>query len=89
MLVSSNKGRHSNNELSLIHEQSLRHEESFMLKTGDQGSLNSTTHMQDADSSVLFGEEHPFKHISDDTDQDDVFTISVKSWQQQKQTHLS
>ncbi len=53
------------NDLSLIHEKSMTHEESFMFKTdhssGSSGTVGDKGGRQEADSSILFGEAHPFK----------------------------
>ena len=68
------------NDLSLIHEKSMTHEESFMLRTdqssGSTGVLDDKGRVQEADSSILFGEAHPFRQIREDSN--DVFTVSAR-----------
>ncbi len=53
------------NDLSLIHEKSMTHEESFMLRTdhssSSAGVAGDKEAGQEADSSILFGEAHPFR----------------------------
>ena len=62
----------ANRQLSLIQEHSMAQEESVLLRETSYRSQDARS-ASDFENSVLFGDDHPFKHIKDD----DLFTVKA------------